>query len=48
MKEPGYSKHPFPDRYVTVRFIPKRKGCVFKLLFPDFIFEKEAVCHNLT
>jgi hypothetical protein len=35
-RELGCSKRPFPDRYVPVHFIPKGKGCTFKLLFPEF------------
>ncbi len=31
---------PFRDLYLPLRFIPKWKGCVFKLVFPDFCYKK--------
>jgi hypothetical protein len=32
----GCSKYPFPDQYVPILFILKGKGCIFKLMFPDY------------
>jgi hypothetical protein len=40
LKEPGCSKHPFPDRYIPEHFIPNGK-VYFKLLFPDFLCGKD-------
>jgi hypothetical protein len=41
LKEPVCIKRPLPDRYFLVRFIPKGKGYVFKLLFPEFLCGKD-------
>ncbi len=36
-----FKKRPFPVRFVPVPFIPKGKGCIFKLVFPDFFCEEK-------
>jgi hypothetical protein len=49
LKELGGSKQPLTFRYVPIRFIPKEKGCIFEILFPDIFSLKitlDMVNHN--